>query len=219
MADSATVTPDVRQSYLSAAEVATTLVADAALARCWAQDSVLPGMSVGTLAGHLVRSVLQVEWFLDGPIAGGPTISAVRYYARLEGTTVAGSPLNTGVRRRGEDTAQAGPAAVAEQARGALARLTARLPREPAQRRVAVLHRGGEEMLLDEYLRTRCVELAVHVEDLALSVGSEVRAPEPAVATAVEVLVAAARQRCGDRAVLHALARRERDTREALRVL
>ncbi|MFD8120997.1 hypothetical protein ACFV3T_07820 [Streptomyces albidoflavus] len=36
---------------------------------------------------------------------------------------------------------------------------------------MAVLHRPGEEMLLDSYLENRCVELAVHLEDLALSVG------------------------------------------------
>ena len=59
----------------------------------------------------------------------------------------------------------------------------------------------------------------MHTEDLALSVGSDVRAPRPAVAVAVDVLVAAARQRHGDRDVLHALARRERDGSEALRVL
>jgi hypothetical protein len=97
--------------------------------------------------------------------------------------------------------------------------LRERLAQEPMQRRVAVLHRPGEEMLLDEYLRTRCVELAVHIEDLALSVGSDVRAPERAVTVAVEVLIGAARQRHGDREVLHGLARRERDVIDALRVV
>lgn len=74
-------------------------------------------------------------------------------------------------------------------------------------------------MSLDGYLQTRCVELAVHLEDLALSVNSPVRAPEGAVALAVDVLVAAARARHGDQAVLNALTRRERDAEEALRVL
>ncbi|MGW0855449.1 hypothetical protein [Streptomyces sp. NPDC002690] len=82
-----------------------------------------------------------------------------------------------------------------------------------------VLHRPGEEMLLDGYLRTRCVELAVHLEDLALSVDAPHRVPGAALAIAVDVLVAAARDRHGDQAVLHALARRERDDAEALRVL
>jgi hypothetical protein len=143
----------------------------------------------------------------------------VDYYARLQGTTVADSPLNTGVRARSEETAHAGADVVAEQARSALHRLRARLEQAPAQRRIAVLHQPGEQMLLDEYLRTRCVELAVHTEDLALSVGLDVCSPPETAEAAVELLLAAARRRHGDRAVLHALARRERDVWDALRVV
>ncbi|MES2092386.1 MAG: hypothetical protein V4531_01065 [Actinomycetota bacterium] len=84
---------------------------------------------------------------------------------------------------------------------------------------MAVAHRPGEELLLDEYLRTRLVELAVHTEDLALSIGVEVTSPAPAVSMAVDILVAAARERHSDQEVLRALTRRERDTVDALRVL
>jgi hypothetical protein len=210
---------DLRASYLAAADVAVALLGSPAVAQSWTHESDLAGMSVGALAGHLARSVLQVEWFLDGPVHNGPLTTAVHYYARLEGTTLPDSPLNTGVRTRSEETAQAGADVVAEQAHSALNRLRPRLEQEPAQRRIAVLHRPGEEMLLEQYLQTRCVELAVHVEDLALSVGAEVRAPEAAVAVAAELLFAAARQRHGDREVLHALARRERDVHDALRAV
>jgi hypothetical protein len=209
----------VRNTYLDAAETALRLLAAREVAASWRADSVLDGMSVGGLAGHLARSILQVEWFLGGELSGADPVSAVTYYARLEDPAQPDSPLNVGVRARSEETAAAGPEAVSEQARAAFARLRSRLPVEPPDRRVAVLHRPGEEMLLDDYLRTRCVELAVHTEDLALSVGSEVQAPEGAVAVAVDVLVSAARRRHGDRAVMRALARRERDVVEALRVL
>lgn len=97
--------------------------------------------------------------------------------------------------------------------------LRARLAEEPAGRRVAVAHRPGKELVLDEYLRTRLVEIAVHTEDLALSVGVAVRSPEAAVSMAIDLLVAAAVERHGDEAVLRALMRRERDLVEALRVL
>lgn len=214
-----TMTNDIRKAYLQAAEEAVRLLATEQVAGGWENESVLPGMPVGGLAGHLARSVLQVEWFLDGPVTGAEPVSPVRYYARLVGTSVPDSALNVGVRGRSEETAAAGHAAVAEQAREAWERLTQRLDREPADRRVAVLHRQGEEMLLDGYLRTRCVELAVHLDDLALSVGEHPRTPDAALAVAVDVLVAAARDRHGDQAVLHALARRERDTADALRVL
>ena len=93
-----------------------------------------------------------------------------------------------------------------------------RLAQEPADRLMTVRHQG-HTLLLDEYLRTRCVELAVHTEDLALSVSSDVRTPGTTLTAAVDVLVGAARNRRGDAEVLHALARRERDGHDALRVL
>lgn len=213
------MTDGVRKAYLQAAESAVRLLAIEQVARCWETESVLPGMSVGGLAGHLARSVLQVEWFLDGQVLGAEPVSPVRYYARLVGTAEPQSALNVGVRARGEETAAAGPTEVAEQARTAWERLSRRLDEEPVDRRVAVLHRPGEEMLLDGYLQTRCVELAMHIDDLALSVDVPGQVPGAALAIAVDVLVAAARDRHGDRAVLHALARRERDVDHALRVL
>ncbi|MDX6228163.1 MAG: hypothetical protein QOI76_1553 [Frankiales bacterium] len=116
-------------------------------------------------------------------------------------------------------TASAGPDVVSEQTREVWDRLTRRLGQEQANRQLTVLHRPAEEMSPDGYLQTRCVELAVPLEDQALSVGSQLRAPDGAVAVAVDVLVEAAQARHGDRAVLNALARRERDAAEALRVL
>ncbi len=43
-------------------------------------------------------------------------------------------------------------------------------------------------MLLDGYLQTRCVELARHLEDLALSVGEQCRAPRATLALAIDLL-------------------------------
>ncbi|WP_198416941.1 maleylpyruvate isomerase N-terminal domain-containing protein [Cryobacterium sp. MDB2-33-2] len=209
-----------REAYLSAAAAAVAIVANKSTAACWFEESTLSGMSVGVLASHLARSVLQVGWFLDGDVTDGPlVVSASTYYARLTDTIGRGSALNTGVERRSGETAQQGPVRIASEAQLALTRLQARLTNEPADRRVAIAHRPGEELLLDEYLRTRLVEIAVHIEDLALSVGIDACAPESAVSMAAELLIEAARERHGDAAVLRALTRRERDDVEALRVL
>lgn len=211
---------DVRATYLSAAATVVSIVADESTVACWDRESALQGMSVGVLASHLARSVLQVGWFLDGDVTGiSLPVPAVTYYARLADTDSRASALNTGVETRSAETAEQGPLHVAQQAQIALDRLRVRLPKEPGDRRVAVAHRPGEELLLDEYLRTRLVEIAIHTEDLALSVGVDVRAPESAVSAAIELLFAAARERHGDESVLRALARRERDPVEALRVL
>ena len=209
-----------RRTYLAAAESAVVLLEDDRVRERWGDPSALSGMSVGTLGAHLARSVLQVGWFLDGDVTGASTpVTAVTYYARLTDTGSRSSALNAGVEARSSATAALGAEATATLSRVALVDLRHRLEVEPPERRVAVAHHPGEELLLDEYLRTRLVELAVHTEDLALSVGSTAAAPPAAVAMAVDLLVASARERHGDAAVLHALSRRERDDREALRVL
>lgn len=208
-----------REAYGAGADVAVELVAGAAVAQAWERDSALDGMTVGELAAHLARSVLQVAWYLDGPLTpDAALVDAASYYADLSGTTDASSELNTGVRARSAETAAAGRDVLVRDVTAARERLRERLPREPADRRMTVRHHG-HTLLLDEYLATRCVELAVHTEDLALSVRSDVRAPAATTAVAVDVLVAAARRRHGDVAVLHALARRERDDVDALRVV
>lgn len=70
---------------------------------------ILASLCERGLAGHLARSVLQVEWFMDGPTAGAETVSPVHYYARLKSTALAVSALNVGVRARSEETSAAGP--------------------------------------------------------------------------------------------------------------
>lgn len=88
--------PDVRNAYLEAAETAVGLVAADRVAAAWDRPSSLDDMTVGALAAHLARSVLQVEWFLDGEIAGTPTVSATTYYARITDAPDADSDLNRG---------------------------------------------------------------------------------------------------------------------------
>ena len=74
-------------------------------------------------------------------------------------------------------------------------------------------------MLLDEYLKTRLVEMVVHVEDLALSVGTGVAIPIEAITIATDTVVAAGRTRHGDLAFLRSMTRRERDDIDATRVI
>jgi hypothetical protein len=77
---------------------------------------------------------------------------------------------------------------------------------------------GGGTMNLDDYLQTRLVEIVVHDDDLAMSVGLPTNIPAEAISLAVDHLFAVARLQHGDLAVLRAFARRERDESQALRV-
>jgi len=211
---------DARPAFLDAATTAARLLERPELAGHWAQGSVLREFSVAGLAGHLFRGMSTVERYLDEPEPepSEAGISAASYFDTVIRSADISDPANQAIRARGEEAAAGGPAALASDARATLDRLTSRLAGEGPGRRVRVA--GGLVMTLDEYLRTRVVELAVHADDLAASVGVELVPPQPATtAVAIDVLVGVARIRHGDMAVLRALARRERGPVEALRVL
>ncbi len=215
----------VRARYVAAARTAVDLLHSDELAAAWDGASVLAEFGVGDLAGHLARSVLLVEEYLDAPDPGAEhPVDAGRYFGEFAGGADVSSALNVGIRERGHELAVDGPAALAQRTAACLDRVTRRLGSEPADRQVEA---RGLALVLDEYLRTRLVEIVVHVEDLELSVGlgpglrpgdDVADVPDDALADAVDVLVAAARSRHGDAAVLRALARRERDLVQALRV-
>ena len=211
---------DIRAVCIVAAQVAVELIERREIAARWEELSVLDGLAIRASAVHLARSILQVLWLLEGDITNlVEPVSATTYYPRLADTTSRNSALNSGVEARIAETATLGAHQVAAEVGMARDQLIIRLPTEAVHRRVAVTRRPGEEIYLDEYLRTRVVELAVHSEDLALSLTVTAMVPMAAISAAVAVLVAAARERHRDIAMLRALSRRERDVVMALRVL
>jgi hypothetical protein len=209
---------DVRSTFLIAAHHARDLVADSRVAGAWSAPSALDRMSVGALAGHLSRAVLTVRQYLTGaaPSDDMEVTSAAGYLGWLTRQSDLDSALHAGVRQRSEAAAADGPAAVVHAVDAALDHLGNGLKDEPAGRRVAVI--GGMVMVLDEYLVTRLVELAVHSDDLAVSIGVE-SPPCPGIDLVIRLLVRVASDRHGQVAVLRALARRERDAAQALRVI
>jgi hypothetical protein len=217
----------VRARYVAAARTAVELLAAPELDQRWDEASVLAELGVGDLAGHLALSgVLVVERVLDEPDPRSPEpITGGEYYARFEGSEDVGSDLNVAVRERSHTVAVQGREHVLTMASQALERLADRLVAEPADRQIAS---RGLALTLEEFLRTRCVEIAVHVDDLELSIGlgpgltatdPVPDVPDDVVADAVAVLVDTSIARHGTRAVLTALSRRERDQVDALRAL
>ncbi len=208
--------PSIRTLYLDTAARAVELVADSVTGAAWDRPSVLDRMSVGDLAGHLARSILQVEWYLDAPHGDAPPVDAAGYYTRADDPADLDSAHNRAIRARSAGTARQGHSRLVSTMGAALERLRDRLPAEPEDR---LLEAMGRVLALDEYLKTRLVEICVHFDDLSISLGV-VGDPLPAQAleVAVDTLVAAARRRHGLAAVLVALTRRERDAVQALRV-
>jgi hypothetical protein len=208
---------DVRQVFLAAATAAVDLLADARVAARWGRAGGCDGWTVGGLAAHLARTVTQTEQCLaaaageDGPPARPAGTTAGDYYAALPELDDPASQLSAAQREHSTAAAvTAGPAGVLAQARSSLAALRTRLPAEPSAR---ILATPGLPLALEEYLRTRLVEICVHVEDLALSLDGDVPdLPDDAVQGAVAVLVDTAVRRHGSKAARRALARRGRDT-------
>lgn len=172
-------------------------------------------MTIGALAAHLVRAVTAVEVGLDSQVrqAEDP-VSAAAYFARITNDT--SSPLNVGVRARAAEIAGGGHRHCVDLLDRAVDHLRVRLHEAPEDRLVAVA--DGYVLRLDEYLATRIVELVVHTDDLCVSLGVDTPTL-PALDVAIATLVEVAAFRHGELAVVRALARRERDQEEALRVL
>lgn len=206
----ATTGPDpTLAAFLSGARVVCDALASRTVADHWDSPSVLEAQTVGGLAGHLARTgVWVVAEYLDEPEPAEEPLfqSAAEYYA------VAVKHLDEAdhraIRKRGATVAAAGPAEVAAAARKRLDELEGLMPELDPDRRLAVFR--GAVMRLDDYLATRVVEQAVHLDDLARSVsGAPWTVPEPSLQLAIQVGVELASLRFGGTEVLRAFYRGE----------
>jgi len=201
----------IRQAYLVAAESAATLLDDPAVATRWARPSALVGFTVGGLAAHLATQVVFVPRTLSLPTPAGEPVSLLDHYGRV---TWLGAGLdeeaNVAIRRAGEEVAADGAATVVGQTRAAVRDLRALLAEEPDDR-VVRPPAGPWGLRLDDFLVTRMMEIAVHSDDLAYSVGVPTpELPSSVLDPVLELLSHLAVRRHGATPVLRALSRAER---------
>jgi hypothetical protein len=203
----------VREVYLESAAVTCVFFGHPALAACWEAPSALARLRVGALAAHLAGQVTQVPPVLDAAVVDA-CVPLVEHWGRSSWTDGdLDSEVNTYIRRAAGEAAGAGAAAVRAGSSAAVAQLRQRLAGEPAAR-VIQLPWGPWALTLDDLLTTRLVELAVHCDDLAVSLGVEPPPLPPAcLETAVGELSQLAARRHGPAAVIRALSRRERAPR------
>jgi hypothetical protein len=236
----------VRPAFDAAAEFAVGLIREPAVAGRWDQPSALAEMTVGALAGHLARQILNVQRVLALPQGGQPQeaqsqetqsqetqsqetqsqetqsqetqsqeprapIPLLEHYARAAWLGAAlDDPANVAIREESDDEAAAGPAELAAHAATVAAELRGQLATEPADR-VVLLPWAQWSLTLDDMLVTRIMEIAVHGDDLACSVGlPDIRLPDAAADIAAGLLIRLAMRRHGQVAVLRALSRAER---------
>jgi hypothetical protein len=200
-----------RDAFLQAATSADALLRDPAVAASWNAASALPEFSVAGLAGHLARQVMAVPRVLGQPVPADQPVSLLDHYARVSWI---GADLddeaNAEIRRGGEDEAAGGATALAARTGAAVEALRSALPAEPAGRLVRPSWVSWS-LTLDDFLITRMMEIAVHSDDLAVSVGVATPPLPPAVLGPVlELLTRLAVRRHGPTAVLRALSRSER---------
>ena len=199
----------IRDAFLSSAAAAGTLLREPALAARWSEPSALADFSVGGLARHLANQVTySVPLLAAAP--GASAVPVLEHYTRNAWVT---SGLdgrdNIAIRRKGEaDAAVTTPEALADEFDGALAELRRVVPDEPADRVVDYRAWG---LTVDDFLLTRVMELVVHSDDLAVSLGVPMPEVSPAATEATILLLSRiAVWRHGPLAVVRALARRER---------
>jgi hypothetical protein len=200
----------VRETYLRAAQVAVALLSSPQVAAAWSEPSALDKMTVGAVAAHLARQIHNVPVVLSQH-PGEPVIGVLDHYAR---SAWVGADLdaeaNQVTRRNAEVSASDGPAALASQTAALLAHLPEVLAAEP-RGRIVSLPWASWSMTLDDFLVTRLLEITVHNDDLACSVGLPTLAlPEDATDMVLTVLWQVAVRRHGVTAVLRALTRSER---------
>jgi hypothetical protein len=197
--------------YVAAAGQAVALLREPDVAAAWERPSALAEMTVSGLAGHLAYQIFSVSAVLDEPASEQDPIPLLEHYARAAWL---GAPLdseaNVGIRARGEDIAAEGAQPLAERAAAALGTQQTKLAGVPAEQ-VVFLPQTGWALSLGDFLTTRTLELAVHMDDLAVSVGLPARElPDAAFDPVLVLLARLAARRHGQAALLRALARAER---------
>ena len=201
-----------RSAVLHAAGLVHQLVARPEVAAAWTEESSCSGMTVGALTRHLVEQSLYVVRLVGPGAVPRPdarTLGLLEHYATSAWVR---APLDDESNRfvvvKSEGQAAEGPeAAVALQAE-ATADLPGVLADAPAQ---MYLPWQDALMATDDFLVTRMMEMVVHSDDLAVSVG----VPAPDFGTTVlgpvlGLLSALAVVRHGQDAVVRTLTRPQR---------
>lgn len=201
----------IADAYLQAATSAATLVADPAVVAAWSEPSALAAMSVGGLAAHLANQIISAARSLDVTPPDVERVTLIEHYGRASWLGESwDQETNVAIRAGSESTAEAGPASVAAAASEALVVLSARLRDEPADRPVR-MPAGPWSLALDDFLITRMMEIAVHSDDLAVSVRiAPPDLPESVMMPVLDLLTRLSVRRHGQTALLRALSRAER---------
>lgn len=201
--------PHATHPFAAAARIAADLALSPQVASHWSDESACEAMTVGALARHLVSQWFNAVRLLREP-AGDEPITVWEHYARAAWAhTGLDDDANAGIRQGSEELAAEGPDAM----RVLVAELAPQLDDVLAAGRTGsvLIPWQGWSLSVDDFLLTRSMEIVVHSDDLAASVGRETPAfPDEVVGPVVELLTGLALRRHGSTALVRTLTRPQR---------
>ncbi len=197
-------------AYVTAVDSVADLLARPEVAAAWESPSALAEWTVGGLAGHLAgQAIVTVDRLQEEP--GTDPIAIDEHYRRAAWVTAeVDDEVSAGIRASGDRTAAVGVEALLSQAREARAVLPALLDATAPGRPVLIPWQGWS-LARDDFLVTRMMEITVHSDDLAASVGvTAPTLPDDVLGPVMGLLTRLAVRRHGQSAVVTALTRAER---------
>jgi Mycothiol maleylpyruvate isomerase N-terminal domain len=202
-----------RDSFLAAAQIAADLVRRPEVTERWKDESACAAMSVGGLACHLGSQVTNTVTLLSAPASDDAPIPVLEHYVRAAWVhTDLDAEVNVGIREGSDAEAVAGPDALATRVEEQLRLLPDLLAGSESRDSVFIPWQGWS-LTVDDWLVTRKMEIVVHSDDLAASVGVPTpEFPESVVHPVLALLAAVAARRHGQHAVVRALSRPQRAT-------
>jgi hypothetical protein len=210
-------------AYLGAVDWLRSVLGRSEVAQAWTAPSTVADYTVGGIGAHAVHSVLWLEQLLrDTEPAGLRQVNIAEFFGanRMDGS-VDRDPFSASLRAAAEAFAQTGAPVVIAACTASRDELVGLLTAATADRAVPVVRVAGGQVSLQNYLRTRVLEVVVHADDVACSVPGLLVADPPAAAIEISlgVCLEMAKARAGSVGTLRAFTRAERAEPDALRVL
>jgi hypothetical protein len=202
------------EGFEATARLACGLATRPEVAEQWDAESACDAMTVGGLANHLVAQVGNAVAILGGPPSELEPIPLAEHYRRAAWVrSDLDEEANTGIRDSANLEAQTGAQALARRAADGLAGLPAALAAAEQGPDSRLIPWQGWALTAHDLMVTRLMEMVVHSDDLAASIGSPTpQFPDDVVAAVLALLAGVAVERHGQTAVVRALARPQRSS-------
>jgi hypothetical protein len=204
---------DERAALFEAAETFSGLLDDPGVTDNWDHDGALADYTVGMIVAHVNHALGWLEPLLETTDPGERRpIRVGKYYTGMKiDPSAPRQAMHDRVREMSVRSAKHGAEAEIAKFGSLVGRLRERLPTEDLDRVLDMRPTVPATIRLRDFLATRVIELVVHGDDVAVSLGLDCPPLTPLTAdVAIATLVATARGAHGDVEVIRALSRRDR---------